>query len=203
MQQPSITLRPAEPTLKDGRAFARYLDMAAEGFFRFMLGPRVADILAEAFLAPQHDLSHQNVTLAERDGVIVGMVSGYSAAQHRRSTRRPLERAAGRLNLRFAVVSVLFAPLMRIIDTTVDGDYYVQAIAVDETLRGEGLGSVLLDAIEARARAAGSKRLALDVAASNENACKVYAHRGWSVDSRWPRRIAIPKLKFLRMKKAL
>ena len=110
-----IELRPAEPSCEEGRAFARYLDTAAEGFFGFMLGPRSADILAQAFLAPGHDLSHQNVTFAERDGDIVGMVSGYSAMQHRRSTTRPLERAAGRCNLRFLVISTLFSPPSRIL----------------------------------------------------------------------------------------
>ena len=111
--------------------------------------------------------------------------------------------AAGRFNLRFLLVSTLVAPLFRIIDSVAEGDFYVQAIAVDEAARGTGLGSVLLDHAEARARAAGSTHLALDVAASNAHAREVYEHRGWFVESRWPRRIRIPKLKLLRMKKAL
>ena len=38
MDRYSIIFRTANPTLDDGLAFARYLDEAAEGFFRFMLG---------------------------------------------------------------------------------------------------------------------------------------------------------------------
>ena len=38
MDRHSIILRAAKPTLDEGLAFARYLDEAAEGFFRFMLG---------------------------------------------------------------------------------------------------------------------------------------------------------------------
>ena len=34
MIQPSIILRPAKPTLDEGMAYARYLDVAAEGFLR-------------------------------------------------------------------------------------------------------------------------------------------------------------------------
>ena len=203
MPQRSIALRAAEPTFDEGRVFARYLDEAAEGFFRFMLGRRAVDIIATAFTQPDHDLSYQNVTFAECDKVIVGMVSGYTAKQHRRSSDRPLKQAAGRCNLRMRIVSMLFAPLMRIIDTIADGDFYLQAIAVDKELRGKGVGTVLMGSVEDRARAARSTRLSLDVSAKNEGACKFYGRRGMTVESQWPKRLVIPGLRFLRMTKAL
>lgn len=40
--------------------------------------------IATAFAQPDHDLSYQNVTFAERDNVIVGMVLGYTAEQPNR-----------------------------------------------------------------------------------------------------------------------
>ncbi len=40
MDRHSINLRAAKPTLDEGLAFAHYVDVAAEGFFRFMLGRR-------------------------------------------------------------------------------------------------------------------------------------------------------------------
>ena len=67
MDRHSIVLRAANPTFDEGLAFARYLDEAAEGFFRFMLGRRAGYITATAFAQPDHDLSYQNVTFAERD----------------------------------------------------------------------------------------------------------------------------------------
>jgi len=193
MHQHSTVFRAANPTFDEGRVFARYLDTAAEGFFRFMLGRR----------APDHDLSFQNVTFAECNKVVVGMVSGYTAEQHRRSSGRTLKRAAGRWNLRMMVVSILFAPLLRIIDTIGDGDFYLQAIAVDRELRGDGVGSALMGLIEDRAVASGSARLALDVSAKNESARRLYEHRGMTVESQWPKRLAIPGLRFVRMTKAL
>ena len=98
---------------------------------------------------------------------------------------------------------MLFAPLMRVTDAIADGDFYLQAIAVDRELRGDGVGSVLMDFFEERARASGSTRLALDVSARNEGACRFYARRGMTVESQWPKRLAIPGLKFYRMTKAL
>ena len=203
MDRDSIVLRAAKPTLDEGLTFARYLDEVAEGFFRFMIGRRVEHVIATAFLQPDHDLSHQNITFAEQKGAIVGMVSGYTARQHRASSRRPLKEAAGRGNLRMRIVSVLFAPLMRIIDSTSDEDFYIQAIAVSKELRGEGLGSVLMDFIEEQARASGSTRLALDVSAKNESARRFYSNRGMIVESKWPKHLPIRALKFYRMTKKL
>jgi ribosomal protein S18 acetylase RimI-like enzyme len=184
-------------------AFARYLDEAAEGFFRFMLGPRARHIIAAAFAQSDHDLSYENVTFAERDNVIVGMVSGYTATQHRRSSRRPLKEAAGRRNVRMRIVLILFAPLMRIIDSIADDDFYLQSIAVDEEARGEGLGALLMDFIEERARERGAARLSLDVSAKNQGARRFYERRGMAIESQWPKRLKIRALKFYRMTKTL
>ncbi len=203
MGRDSIVLRAAKPTLDEGLTFARYLDEAAEGFFRFMIGRRVEHVIATAFLKPDHDLSYQNVTFAEQEGAIVGMVSGYTAKQHRASSRRPLKEAAGRRNLRMRIVSVLFAPIMRIIDSTGDEDFYIQSIAVSRELQGGGVGSTLMDFTEEQARASGSTRLALDVSAKNENARRFYSNRGMNVESRWPKRLPIRALKFYRMTKKL
>ena len=203
MGRHSINLRAATPTLDEGLAFARYVDVAAEGFFRFMLGARAECILAEAFAQPDHDLSYQYVTFAERDNIIVGMFLGYTAEQHRRSSREPLKQVAGRRNIRMRIVTMLFAPLMRITDTISDGDFYLQFIAVDEALRGDGVGSILMESFEERARASGSTRVSLDVSAKNEEALRFYERRGITVESQWPKRLPLPGLRFYRMSKTL
>jgi len=203
MIQHATTLRAADPTFDEGRIFARYLDTAAEGFFRFMLGRRSIEALSAVYVQPGHDLSFENVTFAESDEVIVGMVSGYTAEQHRNSSMQPLKRAAGSWNARFWGVSVLFAPFLRIIDSIDDDDFYLQAIAVDEETRGAGVGRALMDSIEDQAAATKSARLVLDVSAENTGARRFYERRGFVDDSRWPKRWAIPKFKMLRMAKVL
>ena len=203
MDRHEIVLRAANPTFDEGLAFARYSDEAAEGFFRFMLGRRAAHIIATAYAQPDHDLSYQNVTFAERDKVIIGMFAAYTAEQHRRYSRQPLKQAAGRCNIRMRIVMILFAPLMRITDTIPDGDFYLQFIAVDKALCGDGVGSVLMDFFEEQARASGSTRLSLDVSAKNEGARRFYESRGMTVESQWPKRLAIPGLKFHRMTKGI
>ena len=203
MDRQSIVLRASNPTFDEGLAFARYADEVAEGFFRSMLGRRAEHILATAFAQPDHDLSYQNVTFAERDNVIVGMYAAYTAEQHRRSSRKPLKQAAGRRNIRMRIVMILFAPVMRITDSIPDGNFYLQFIGVDKVLRGEGVGSILMDSFEKRARASGSTRLSLDVSAKNEGARRFYERRGMKVESQWPKRLPIPGLKFYRMTRGL
>lgn len=199
----SIVLREAEPTPDEGLLFARYLDTAAEGFFRFWLGPRSDEILANAYTRPGHDLSFENVTFAERNGAIAGMISGYTAHQHRNASLKPLQQAVGTSRLRMTTIGFLLAPLFRILDTMGDDDYYLQAVAVDENARGQGLGTLLMDTIEERGRASHATRLSLHVSATNELARRLYERRGMEIESQWPKRLAIPGIRFFYMTKTL
>jgi ribosomal protein S18 acetylase RimI-like enzyme len=185
MNQHSIILRAANPIYTEGLVFARYLDEAFEGLFRLLLGRRAADIVARAYTQPDHDFSYQNTTFAERDETIVGMAAGYMAEQHRRSSDQPLKQAAGTHALERMGVGILCTRL-RFLGTRADGDFYLQAIAVEKELRSKGIGSALMDSIEERARASGSTRLFLEASARNEGARRFYERRGMTVESEWP-----------------
>ncbi|MDM8529249.1 GNAT family N-acetyltransferase [Anaerolineales bacterium HSG24] len=198
-----IRFRAATPDFDEGVVFARYADEVTEGFLRFMLGRNVITILATAYMHPNHDYSYQNVIFAERDHVIVGMASGYTAKQRHHFSDQPLKQAAGYAALQMKAVKLLCAPLIRILDTIGEDDFYLLSIAVDKELRGEGVGSMLMDAVEDRARASGATRLSLDVSAKNEGARRLYEHRGMTVESQWPKRLVIPGFKLFRMTKTL
>jgi len=201
MRQPSVTLRAANPLYEEGVVFARYLDEIAP-FYRVMLGRRVVHTIGVAFTQPGHDLSYQNTIFAERDGVIVGMISGYATERHRRSVGPPLREALGGRALRMRIMARLMTRQQWFLGAYVDGDFYIQGFAVDEELRGQGIGSALMDAMEQRARAGGSKRLILNVAAKNEAARRLYDRRGMTVEAGWPKLPCIPPF-VLRMTKPL
>ena len=198
----SITLRPAQPTIEEGLVFARYLDVAAEGFMAFMLGRRSPQIIAEAYTWPDNEYSFQNAVFAEHGRSLVGMAAGFSTEEHRRFSDRPLKRAVGFPALRLRAVRILCAPLLRILTTIPDGSFYLLAMAVDEEMRGQGVGSRLLDSVEERAHRCGSGRLCLDVSVKNESARRLYEHHGFSVAARWPKPRLVPPL-FVRMTRAL
>ena len=167
-----------------------------------MFGQGFEEIIATAFLEPDHDMSFENVTFAECEETIVGMLLAYTEAQHRRSSHQPLRNAAGRLRLRMRMTELLLAPLMRLNDSIEEGDYYLQFIAVDKTVRAGGIGSVLMRALEAKAQESGSTRLSLDVSISNTVARRFYERRGWSAEWEWPKVWFMPSLS-VRMVKPL
>ena len=201
MQTP-VLLRAATPDYDEGLVFARYMDQAAEGFFRFLLGRRAESVMATAFLKPRHALSYEHVTFAERDGELVGMTSAYTGIQLRGFDKRPLEQVADRPVWRLRCLRVVLTPVFRILDTVADEELYLQGIAVDPRLRGEGIGSFMLDHIEQVARASGSSRLCLDVASGNAGGRRLYARRGFVETTQWPAIGFVPPL-FIRMTKEL
>ncbi len=93
MTSESVTLRPAVATIDEGVLFARYLNVAADGAFRALLGRDFDRVIGEAYLSPGHDLSYENAVFAERSGRIAGMASGYTSQQHEQSSDGPLRRA--------------------------------------------------------------------------------------------------------------
>ncbi len=197
------SVRAAAPIMTEGRSFAYYLDQAADGFFRLMLGRRYAEVVAKAYIQPGHDLSYQHVTFAEHKSGIVGMFSGYTAEQHRHSSDRPLQEAAGWALARMMTVSFLFSPMLRFIETVPSGEFYLQAIAIEPEYRGKGVGSTLLNAAEEKGRAEGSHLFSLDVFIGNKGARSLYERRGMRVVSQWPKRLPIPGFKIFRMVKSL
>ncbi len=202
MDRDSFVLRPGRPTLAEGLVFARYLDEAAEGFIRIMLGRKFAQIVAEAYTQPQNEYSFQNVTFVESGGRIVGMTSGFTAETRRNFSDEPVKKAVGIPAVRMRAMRILFAPVLRILKTIPDHDFYLLAIAVDPDARGRGVGSALMGHAEEQALASGSGRLSLDVSVKNSGARKLYERRGMAVVSEWPGLRFTPSV-FVRMTKVL
>jgi ribosomal protein S18 acetylase RimI-like enzyme len=183
--------------------FARYLNVAADGAFRALLGRGYDRVIGEAYLSPGHDLSYETAVFAERSGRIAGMASGYTSQQHEQSSNEPLRRAAGFRMVRMAAFSMLGRGMKRFIKTVPDGDYYLLAVAVDGQYRGSGIGSTLLDYSEETARAAGCARIVLDVAGKNAGARQLYERRGMEVEATSPSIILVPNTRAYRMVKPL
>ena len=192
-----IKLRAAEPVLAEGLVFARYMNQASDDFFKFLLGNRSEEIIAQAYLSPNHSLSYENVTFAKKDGVVIGMICAFTSARHQNFSEETLKIAAGGVSLRLRVIQFLFKPLFNVLSTVGENDYYLLGIAVEPDCRGQGVGSILMNEVEQRARNSGSSRISLDVAANNSGARKMYERLGMVEVSRWPGKF-IPPL-FIRM----
>lgn len=185
MSATAPTIRPARPDLGEGRHFARYANEIAEGGFRIMLGPRFDEILAHAFVHPGHGMSYERTWFAERDGSIVGMVSGYVEGNAHQSEDEALMVAPGsRLRRRMGVAFMRWR--WRMIGYPFPGEFYVEFLIVEAALRGQRIGDALMDAVEDEARRAGANRLTLDVAVKNAGGRRFYERRGMVRVPGWP-----------------
>jgi ribosomal protein S18 acetylase RimI-like enzyme len=111
-------------------------------------------------------------------------------------------KAAGFLrSIRVLALTPFTLGLIRFMNGLDDGDYYVQAVAVDASSRGAGVGSKLLDLSEQRARAAQCRRLVLDVSCTNAAAKRLYGRRGMTVVAESPGITFVPDSSVLRMVK--
>lgn len=185
MSSNETDIRPARPDLDEGRVFARFANEIAEGGFRIMLGPRYVEILAHAFAQQGHGMSYENTSFAERDGRIVGMVSGYVEGEAHESEDDALMIAPGN-RLRRRLGAAFMRWRWRMIGHPFSREFYVEFLIVDATVRGQGIGALLMDAMEAKARQAGADRLTLDVAVKNTRGRRFYERRGMTRVPDWP-----------------
>ena len=202
MEPQSITVRPVSPTPDEGRKFAIYMNSASDGGFKKMFGKRFEEIVSNAYLKPNHDLSYETALFAELDGRIIGMASGYTAAQYQGFSKDVVNLFAGRSMLRISFFFTLLSPMMRFLHTYDNGDFYVEFLAVDEAHRDQGIGFKLMQAVEDRARECGATQLAIDVARRNKGAQRLYERIGFTSIRRWPK-TRLVKANILRMTKPL
>lgn len=76
------------------------------------------------------------------------------------------------------------------------GSFYVNTLAVYPRERGHGLGSVLIQAAERKARKAHCASMLLEVAEENEAALRFYARHGFSA---WPAAREMPPVGGMRI----
>jgi ribosomal protein S18 acetylase RimI-like enzyme len=179
----NIVLRPAHSEPGDAQAYANYLNTAADGFFGRVFGGDWSRIIAQVALVPGHELSLDNVVFAEVDGRTVGSCSGGEDAPIPTGL---LARALGWRVPRAALVWVAGFPTTAWLTKREPGDWYLQSLAVDADMRGTGVGSALFADAVARARAAGARRMVLDVRVGNDRAKRLYGHLGMVVIGRSP-----------------
>ena len=202
IQEDTIIVREAKPDLEEGLVFAQFFDEASEGFFKKMLGTKIFEIIADAFVKSNNEYSFENAMMVEYNSKIVGMVSGYTYAEKEGFKRKILSQFPGGAKLRIMMFSIVGNVLSRFLGPRGKEDYYLQSIAISSQMRGKGLGQRLLKHSSEIAIKKGSKTLSLDVSSKNENAIKSYKKFGMEIVSFWPNFLKLPPV-FTRMEKEL
>lgn len=179
-----IDLRPAQPTMKEGLVYAQHMNLLSPGFKK-IYGEEADEVVATAYMQPGHILSFEHVVFAELNDEVIGTLACFTQEQHTESITGGLKTAL-RSYRSFRFGSVFLARFLRHFGPETPNDYYVWALFVEETLRGQKLGSRLLDLAEERAREYGYGRLVLDVAAENQGGIRLYERRGMTLGAGWP-----------------
>jgi len=202
IQDDTIIIREARPDLEEGLVFAQLFDEASEGFFKSMLGIKTYEIIADAFVKPNNEYSFENVTMIEYKSKIVGMVSGYTYTEKQGYKKNILSQFPNGAKLRIMLFSIAGRILSHFLGPRGNEDYYLQAIAVSNQMRGKGLGQKLMKHSGEVAIKKGSKTLSLDVSSKNKKAINSYRRFGMETFSFWPNFFKLPHV-FTRMVKDL
>jgi GNAT superfamily N-acetyltransferase len=166
-----ISYRPAQAS--DSRDLARFLCMAGGGLYEFLFDDLIPfmsaqDVLAAGAASEHYPISHRNwrvATLGESK-TILGAANVFPADELKHDSYRLLS------SERYDHVR----PMMELQDW---GSLFLNALAVDESVRGGGIGAKLLAWAQAQATDGGFQRLSLHVWADNIDAIKFYEARGF------------------------
>lgn len=180
----NITVRRAKPT-DDAHRVARYLFSSGPDVLAYSLAPQRDErttlmVLAAGFVANDGAFSHKHVMVAERDGVLVGAVACFAAKdKHKifaRTARPVLKSLPARDWPTLVMRAVRIAPFGEGIP---EDSLYLSQIGVEPSVRSQGIGSRLLDAVFAHAQALGITRVSLHVSVDNPRAEALYIRHGF------------------------
>ncbi|MCA0757450.1 GNAT family N-acetyltransferase [Paenibacillus sp. N4] len=164
-----------EPASKEDVKEVLPLLLSAIGYIAFSLAgtdneEEAARVLAEFYAREDNRLSYRHVLVYRKEGTVAGMLLSYpgdGAAE----LDAPLAARPGREGDTYAGSGI-----------TVEaeaGEYYLDAIAVEERYRKQGIAKALIAAFERRGRLEGYDTVSLIVEQDNKSAYSIYSKLGY------------------------
>lgn len=149
--------------------------------FMFINRERAEAILTRLLTYSGGHFGNKFATLIELNGKVIGVEIGYSRLQ------LESQDLIGALNMFRASPIRLWPHIVGKVRKALDGyvplpssnAYYINNIAVDSSVRGSGVGRLLLEYVINKARKEGFCCVELDVTESNSNAIKFYERNGF------------------------
>lgn len=160
-------------TATDLDDLVRFLLMAGEGLFEYLFddaypGLTARDALALGVGDAESPYHFENAYLVESGNRVVGCLIAFPAEQ---------------IGLPELAYSVLprdrLDPVRPLFEEHVPGSLYINTLAVDESMRGQGVGGLLLDFAAELARGGDCASMTLHAWGDNETALSLYTARGF------------------------
>ena len=146
--------------------------------FNFFYGNKAStvQILEKLVWVGENNWGHEHINVFTQDERVIGILL-YSVGHHKRGDLKVLFKNLNIMDaLRFLLIdlkdSLILSDLKK-------GDFYLAGLAVDEKVRGEGVGGIMLNQAINMARQKGCERVVLDVALDNPRAKKLYERTGF------------------------
>ena len=152
---------------------AELIDIASGGVVEFMFHDLVPNLTPVQIVAQNLESSHgvhtySNVIVAEVDQQVMGMSLSYPSSFHKITAEMQEFFPKDRLN-----------HLADFYASRVENSFYLDALCVDQKLRGNGIGSQLISLTKKKAVKSGFDTLSQIVFADNNAALNVYRHNGF------------------------
>lgn len=166
-------VRPATPS--DAEVMARLIEIAGAGIPSYLWstmaepGEMPIDVGIKRAQRQTGSFSYTNGMMATVDGKVVGMVLAYPL-----NAPTPSDLAA------LGDLPPLFRPFIEL-EYEAPGSFYINALAVFLGWRDRGLGGLLLEAAERRARKLGCRTISVQAFSQNPGAVRLYQRHGFEV----------------------
>ncbi len=166
-----IIYRPARK--KDCPKLGELTSLAAEGMLEFLLdglvpGMTAVEVAAYDLKDNKGQQSYRNIIVAEVNKKVKGMAFSYHSQHHRISE-----------DMRKFIPADRLEPLETFYSTRVEDSLYLDTLAVDPDLHGQGVGRALLEMTKQKALDMGLGSLSLIVYAHNQTALRLYGKQGF------------------------
>lgn len=177
----NICIRPARP--QDATLTAPLIYSTGPQSFDLAFGSRdrAIGVIARLFTADATLTSYRNSTVAELDGFLAGILvlldTGINQATQL-GTAKELLKIVGPLFIFFRL-PIFFRQSAATLGPQ-PGELFIGDIAVAPDMQGSGIGRMLMEAAEKKARKDGYTALSLNVSANNSQAIGFYRRLGYS-----------------------
>lgn len=178
-----IQLRPAKAS--DAKAAGRLLFDSFPKLATFTIGlgdeARAKDILTRIFTKKGHRFSYEVAEMVQIQGKVVGVIIAFPGRKLGKYNRRLGKVLFSQYQLRGKLALLLRTFPLFFINEAKDDEFYLSNLAIIKNQRSRGIGGLVLEYVDARARNLGLDKAALMVSIDNQRARRFYERHGYSV----------------------